>query len=588
MKNRNNIDEKYKWDIGLFKTDEEIESVFKAISYLIQEQPKYKGQFNNPDKFFEFEERFKKEEILISKFDFYLSNSYNIDNSDPKILELISRFEIAMSKLNRETSFVSPQIANLDKKYLTNLLLDPRAKNLNNYIENIIKNKPHRLDEKTTDILSKLDNSFANSETVFDIMTNSEMKFDDAIDSKGKKHRVNDSLYSPLISSSDRKLRETAFVSLMNGYGQFNKTLAELYLKDVKSDNDYIKLRKYNTTLEYSLNSEDIPMKVYENNIKNVVKNIPLLQKYIKLKNKLSGYKNYSYYDLFEKNKNTKKISIEQAIMTIKQALLPLGNEYLSLVDKKFNDRSIDYMPCENKNSGGYCSNCYDTKTLILMNWNDNYNSMSTLAHEMGHCVNAEFFNSYQPVEKAGITIFAAEIASIVNEILLNLYMQNNCIPSQKAMYVCELLDRVRSTIYRQTLFSEFEQYTHTEIENDRPLIYKDLNKKYYELNQKYYASSCKLPKELAYEWSRIPHFYNSFYVYSYSTGLITAISIVSKILEDSTYAKKYIKFLKNGIDKKPIEILQEIGIDLTTDEPFDTAFKFIEKQLELYKSLNK
>ncbi len=588
MKTRKQIDEKYKWDIEFFKNEKEIDNVFKAIDRLIEEQPKYKNQFKNKDKFFEFFNKFKNEYILIGKFTFYLSNSYNIDNSNIKILELISKYEIAIDKLNRVTSFVSPQLHALDKKYLNELLLDPRSKNLDTKIKDIIKNKAHRLDEKTSEIISKLNNSFANPVGIFDIMTNSEMPFDDAIDSKGKKYKVSDAQYSRLITSNDRNLRKSAFNSLMNGYARFNKTFAELYLQEVKSMNDSVKLENYSTALEMALNAEDIPVSVYNNNIKNVVKNIPLLQKYIKINKRASGLKDYSYYDLFEKHKSAKKISIEQAQDTIKKALAPLGEEYLNLVEKKFNDRSIDYMPCENKNSGGYCSNCYDAKTVILMNWNDNYSSMTTLAHEMGHCINAEYFNSSQPMEKAGITIFAAEIASTVNEILLNLYMQNTCKPSERIVYVKQFLDNVRSTIFRQTLFSQFELYAHTKIENDTPITYKDFNDKYYELSKKYYGNSCILPKNLSYEWSRIPHFYNAYYVYSYSTGLITAISIVTKILKDKNVTKDYIRFLKNGVDKNAIEILKEIGIDLTTDEPFDTAFAFIKEQIALYISLNK
>ncbi len=588
MKTRKQIDEKYKWDIEFFKNEKEIDNVFKAIDRLIEEQPKYKNQFKNKDKFFEFFNKFKNEYILIGKFTFYLSNSYNIDNSNIKILELISKYEIAIDKLNRVTSFVSPQLHALDKKYLNELLLDPRSKNLDTKIKDIIKNKAHRLDEKTSEIISKLNNSFANPVGIFDIMTNSEMPFDDAIDSKGKKYKVSDAQYSRLITSNDRNLRKSAFNSLMNGYARFNKTFAELYLQEVKSMNDSVKLENYSTALEMALNAEDIPVSVYNNNIKNVVKNIPLLQKYIKINKRASGLKDYSYYDLFEKHKSAKKISIEQAQDTIKKALAPLGEEYLNLVEKKFNDRSIDYMPCENKNSGGYCSNCYDAKTVILMNWNDNYSSMTTLAHEMGHCINAEYFNSSQPMEKAGITIFAAEIASTVNEILLNLYMQNTYKPSERIVYVKQFLDNVRSTIFRQTLFSQFELYAHTKIENDTPITYKDFNDKYYELSKKYYGNSCILPKNLSYEWSRIPHFYNAYYVYSYSTGLITAISIVTKILKDKNVTKDYIRFLKNGVDKNAIEILKEIGIDLTTDEPFDTAFAFIKEQIALYISLNK
>ena len=203
----------------------------------------------------------------------------------------------------------------------------------------------------------------------------------------------------------------------------------------------------------------------------------------------------------------------------------------------------------------------------------------------MGHCINAEYFNTAQPSEKANITIFSAEIASTVNEILLNEYMLNTCKKQHRLYYLNEFLDQVRTTIFRQTLFSEFETYVHSQIENENPVTFEDLNAKYYELCKKYYGNSCILPKNLQYEWSRIPHFYNSFYVYSYSTGLITAICIANRLLKDESFKDKYINFLKNGTAKPAVEILKEIGIDLTTNKPFEEAFDFIKNRLNEYKN---
>ena len=267
------------------------------------------------------------------------------------------------------------------------------------------------------------------------------------------------------------------------------------------------------------------------------------------------------------------------------KALSPLGEDYIKMVERKLNDKSIDFMPNLNKDSGAYCSDMYDCKTLFLMNWTDDFNSLSTLVHEMGHCINAELFNASQPQEKAGITIFSAEIASTVNEILLNEYMlKNSKTKKEKLYYLNEFLEQVRSTIFRQTLFSEFELYSHTQIENETPITYEDLNNKYFELCKKYYGNSCILPKNLKFEWSRIPHFYRSFYVYSYSTGLLTAICIAKRILNNKEYTKNYIKFLQNGISRPAVEVLKEIDVDLTTDKPFIEAFEFIKNRLHEYK----
>ena len=225
---------------------------------------------------------------------------------------------------------------------------------------------------------------------------------------------------------------------------------------------------------------------------------------------------------------------------------------------------------------------------MILMNFVDDFDSLSTLIHEMGHCVNAEYFNANQPYQKAGITIFSAEIASTVNEILLNFYMQNHAkTKREKSYYLKQFLDGVNNTIFRQTLFTEFELFAHTKIENDENLTFKDLNNEYLRLSKKYYGASI-IPSVQQYEWMRIPHFYSSYYVYTYSTGMLTAITIANKLLTDASFKDKYIKFLKNGVDKPAVEMLKEIGIDVTNSTTFESAFNFISKQLKTYADINK
>ena len=586
MKKRNQIDEKYKWDLELFKSEEEIEEAFNDLKFLTEEFPKFKNQFTNKDKFFEYFLNYKKQRLNIEHLSFFIGNTLNVDLTNTEMLTLNEKFNILYSKFLKATSFIAPQIDDLSEDYLNELLKDERSKDLDVEIKSIIRNKPHKIDEKTAHVISLLNNSFENSESVFETLTNSELKFEDATNFKGKKIKVDETAYSNFMSNSDRVLRKTAFNSIMNGYSNFNKTLSELFIKNLKSCNDNLALYNYSSLLEQCLFAEEIPTIVYEQNIKSVNNNINLLQNYIKCFSKKSKLENFSYYDLFVNTKLNKKVTIADAHNTMLAALAPLGNEYINIVKQKLSDKSIDYMPNLNKRGGAYCSNNYGAKTMILLNWNDDYNSLSTLCHEMGHCINAEYFNNFQPYEKAGITIFAAEIASTVNEILLNQYMiQNAKTDKEKEYYVKEFLNDVRSTIFRQTLFSEFEYFAHTTIEQDKTLTYKELNEKYYELNKKYYGNSCKLPKNLQYEWSRIPHFYSPYYVYCYSTGLITAITIATRILKDNSYSKEYIKFLKNGVSKPPVEMLKEIGIDLTTSKPFDDAFNFIKEQLNIYKS---
>lgn len=585
MKKRSEIDEKYKWDIGCFKTQKEIDEAFETFEKLIDESKQYYGKLGEKETFFKYLLSNKKETMLLNKFSHFLGNTYNTDSSNVEIIKLMQKFEILAQKHTQASSYIAPQLARLSDKYLKELLADKRIKGYENSIKEIIRNKPHTLDEKSCALLAKICNSFNNSSPVFDIITDSEMTFKDALDSKNKPHKLDQASYSVMLSGKDRVLRKNAFKNFLGGYGQFNKTFAELFVSNLKADNDNMKLHNFDNLLQEQLFDEQVPEIVFKNNIAAVNKHLNLNQKYVRELGKNLGLKDIAYYDLFLDEKINGKVTIEKAHEIIKQALKPLGEDYLKRVEHKLNDKSIDYLPNQNKTTGGYCSNCYGAKTLILMNWHDDFNSLDTLIHEMGHCINAEYFNEHQSIDDAEISIFAAEIASTVNEILLNQYMQSISNKKQKKYYLNQFLSSVRSTIFRQTLFSEFELFAHTTIENEQPLTYKELNEKYFELNKKYYGSSCKLPEELKYEWSRIPHFYRPYYVYSYSTGMLTGITIASRLLKESDFAKKYIEFLSNGTHRPAVEVLKEIGIDLTTTEPFEQAFEFIKSQLDEYIS---
>ena len=587
MQLRKDIPEIYKWDIGLFKTEEEIEKALKVIEESTENANKYYGKFNNKDIFFDYFYSNLDTYILTHKLYHYVGNMQSIDGADINMKKLVQRIEVLSTKNQQAYSFVDPQLSKLSTKYLKELLLDPRSKDIENIIKSLIISKKHSLDEKTSKVIADLTMSFCNNRSLYDTITDLEMPFEDAVDSNGKTYPIKEATFRQYITSSDRQLRHSAFNSIMNGYSKFNQTLAALYIKDIQSDNAFVKLEKFKTNLEKTL-FDYVPEKVFRNNIKHVTENISLLQEFVATTAKLSKLENFSYFDLFIDEKISGETTIEQGQEIMINSLAPLGKDYISRVKQKLADKSIDYMPNKDKSSGAYCSNCYNAKTLILMNWVNDFDSLSTLTHEMGHCINAEYFNEFQPFYKAEIPIFSAEIASTVNEILLNQYMLKNCNENEKLYYLKAFLNQVRSTIFRQTLFTEFELYSHECIENEIPITQEELNNKYYELNKKYYGQSCVLPENLQYEWSRIPHFYRPYYVFTYSTGLLTAITIAQKLLSEKDFAEKYIYFLKNGSNKKPVEILKEIGIDLTTEKPYKTAFKFIKEQLEKYKSLCK
>lgn len=587
MQLRKDIPEEFKWDIGLFKTQEEIEKALKTIEESTLNAKKYYGKFNDKEMFFDYFYSNIDKNILISQLYHYVGNMQSIDGANTDIKKLIQRIEILSTKNEQAYSYVNPQLSKLSTKYLKELLLDPRSKDIENIIKSLIISKKHAIDEKTSKVVADLTMSFCDNRSLFDIITDMEMPFEDATDSDGKSYPVKEATYRQYLISKDRQLRKSSFNSIMNGYGNFNQTLAFLYIKDIQADNAFIKLYKFKTYLEKKL-FDYVPEKVFRNNIKFVTKNMPLLQDFVSITAKDSKLENFAYYDLFQDDKMSGEITISQGKEIMLKSLAPLGEDYIKRVKQKLTDKSIDYLPNKDKTSGAYCSNCYKAKTLILMNWVNDFDSISTLTHEMGHCINAEYFNEAQPIFKAEIPIFSAEIASTVNEILLNQYMLNHCTEHEQKYYLKQFLNQVRSTIFRQTLFTEFELYAHESIENETPITHEELNEKYYELNQKYYGNSCVLPDNLKYEWSRIPHFYRPYYVFTYSTGLLTAITIAQRLLTEKDFNEKYIHFLKNGSNKKPVEILKEIGIDLTKELPYNNAFNFIKKQLQKYKSLCK
>ncbi len=587
MQLRNKIDKKYKWNLdSIIANDEEIEEIFKIMENYISIIPKYKGKLNDRNQLYELLTKYEKYEHNIQKLGYYLYNSLNVDANDIKILRLINRYETLSTKISIASSYIQSELHELSDEYLMSLASEKRFSNYDNYFKDIIKLKPHKLSEYDSLLLSKMSKFLGNNSNIHSILSDNEMKFKDAIDSQGKAHKLNNITYSKLLCSKDRTLKKNTFESMLSGYKDLNKTFASIYINDIEIDKFQSNLEKYTSLLEKELFTNNMPREVFDNIIKHTNKNIPIMNRFIKALKKKLNLKDFSYYDLFQKNEISGKISIESAQDNILDALTPLGEEYLSLVKNKFTDQSIDYLPNKDKNSLAYCTNIYGEKTLILMNYLYDFDSITTLAHEMGHCINAEYYNSAQPKTKADITVFFAEIASIVNEILLlNKYIVQSK-GKEKEAYLYKLLDTIRKTIYTQVLFSEFEVYAHNCVEQDIPITHQELNDFYFDLKKKYYGKVLKLPKLIQFEWASIPHFYEAYYVISYATGLVTAICIVKKILSDNNFSEKYIKFLKNGTNKPDIEMLKEIGIDLTTDTPYEIAFNYIKDCVLEYEKL--
>ncbi len=585
MQKRSEIDKKYKWDLSCYVKDEqELESNLK---YLKENATRYKdfyGKFQDKEAlkaYLKFDEEY---EDILYKTGAYIGHTLNTDTSNTKYITYTQRIEYIEKEADEASAYIFPQLSDLPDEYLQDLIEDKDFALYKRFFSRLLKNKPHKVNEHDNQLLSQMSLCLGNDSNVFDTLTNGEIKFDNIEDSKGNQIAVDEANYSKLLDNKDRLVRERAFKSIMNGYGGKVRTIACLYTNDIQYDIFNNNLTKFNSTRQKAMFYEEVDEKVYNTLIKNINDRIPVLQQIVASKAKSLGIEDVAYYDIMLTIGEKANYTIEQAISLVKDCTKILGEEYQAVLNEKFNQGVIDYLPNENKTTGAYSSGVYGCPSIVLMNYVEDYNSVSTLAHEIGHAMHTELSDRSQSRQLSNYVIFVAEVASTVNEILLNLHVAKTANEEEKSALLFKLLDNVRSTIFRQTLFSEFEDFSHSKLEAGEPLTYEDYNNKYYELNKKYYGENINLPEELKYEWARIPHFYTPFYVYKYSTGFISALCIVQKLLEDENYYKQYIGFLKSGCTKSPVELLQDIGVDLTTDQPYNKAFKFIENILNQVK----
>lgn len=581
MIKRSEINDKYKWDLSSYIKDEQM--LKEEMDYLRNTYPKFKdfyGKFNVKATLHNYLHLRDEYDVREDRLAHFIYHSLDVDNTDTKFLSLKSEFEFLMSEKSQATAFITPQIIALEEDYLKDLYQDKEFADYKRTIEEILRYKKHTISEHDSELISKMGLFLGSSADSYGILTNGEISFE-KIEVDGKSYEVDESLYSTLMRNPNREVRKKALSSLMNGYGEKVKTLSSMYLSDIQEDIFFSKLYDFNSVREQRMYGEEVDSVVYDRLIAQINQNLPLLHQSLEVKRKALGLDKLAYYDVMMDFESNKKYTIEEAIELVKKATLPLGEEYQLIVNRKFNEKSIDYLPSDNKERGAYSSGSYGCPSIIFMNFVDNLDSVSTLAHEMGHTMHTELSNMTQPYSTSSYEIFVAEVASTVNELLLQNYLEQTANSEVKKTLAFELFDSFRSTVFRQTMFSEFEDWAHKSLENKIPLTYDDLNKYYYELKLKYYGKAVEMPDEMKFEWSRIPHFYRPFYVYKYATGFISAVCIVKKLLTEKDYYKKYINFLKSGSSKPVVDLLKEIDVDLTCDEPYEIAFGYLKEQLD-------
>lgn len=584
MKKRSEIEEKDKWDLsGYFKDDAEFLNEFNYLKTQTDFLAGYRGKLKDEKTILECLEKDQEISKRLEVLYVYAVLKTREDAGNSLYQERQTQVGTLISQFSTKSAFVSVEIKKNSNSLLKKLAEKSQFKN---YFKEILRNKKHILSEKEERILSMSSDMASGFSDNFDLFNDADLKFPKVYDSKRKSHELNHSNYMQLMQSRDRTLRKNTLKALNGAYGKFNNFLSSNYISEIKSNVFYARASKYKNCLDKSIFLEEADRRVYDKLIACVNENLDVIYDYYDLKKKSQNLPNFAIFDQFAPEKEVeKKYSFDEAFEIVKKATKPLGEEYSKILDLAKAERWIDKYPNKNKDSGAFSWGAYGKNPVLLLNFVGNTQSLFTLAHELGHSMHTYFSNKSQNYDQAGYKIFVAEVASIVNEILLLKYLQKTAKTSEEKIYYFDhFLSEFKSTVFRQTMFSEFEQFAHETFENSLPISAEVLNNFYYDLNKKYFGKNVKLIPEIKYEWSRIPHFYNAFYVYKYAIGMIAAIYLVDEIIPKEP--ERYIKFLSSGSTKPPIELLFDAGANLRSKEPFQKAFDQAREFIAQWKKL--
>ena len=591
---RSEINEYDKWNLtDLIKDDSEYQNIVAEIKLLVKKIIDMKGSIvKNSTNLYYYLRTSEELEELESRLYVYSLLYFYSDMQDKIGLNYKNIAENLVEDIGIKLSFVNSELMSISYDTVKSFINE--NKNLEKYtflLEGIYRYQKYILSESEEAIIAEAKKAFGTPDDAFSNLDNVDISLGSIKDSKGKTLELNNFNYALCLSSNDSTLRKNAFKAMYKYFKSHINTISSLYLGSIKEDTFSSNVRGFSSALEESLYSDNINVEFYNNFIEQVHRFLPELHKYMRLRGKVLGYKNHMY-DLYVDLKPIRTIKLEfnEAKKIILDALSVLGKSYVSDLEKAFNERWIDIYPNKYKRSGAYEWGAFGVHPFVSVNFTGNIDDVSTLAHELGHAMHTYYANKSQEMIYAGYPIFLAEIASTVNETLLNDYLIKHAkTKEEKINYIGQFLDRVRTTIYRQTMFAEFEAIMHEEYALGKTITAEELNNVYYELNQRYYGKGIIHDEEIKYEWARIPHFYTAFYVYKYATGLIAALSIASDILSnDDTAKKKYIEFLSAGGSDYPLNTLKKVGVDISDAKTIQKAFGLFKEKLNELEELIK
>lgn len=582
---RTSIEDKFKWNIDtMYQSSESIKDDIDKVNSIIEELKSYKGKISSSkENLYKVLSNSEKASRILQNLYVYTHMKQHEDTRNNENQAIATKAEMLSTELSMATSYIVPEIIAMDENKLKEYLEDEKLSFYKKYVDEILRDKPHTLTEKEEEILAAVSDLSTVPENVYEMFSFADLKFPEIKGEDGKEIRITHGNYSTFLKSKDSRVRKDAFEAVYSTYEDYKNTFASTLYGGIKSEIFYSKMRNYKSAIESSLFQDDISVDVYYNLISAVDENLDALNRYVDIRKKYLNIDEMHMYDLYVPITSNfdMKITYEEAQDIILKALKPLGEEYLSIVKRAFNERWIDVYENEGKQGGAYSWGSYDSSPYILMSYKDDLNSLFTLIHELGHSMHSYYSKHNQEYLYSSYKIFVAEVASTLNELLLVNYLLENSSSKEERIYLLNYyLEQFRTTVYRQTMFAEFEKITHERVEAGEPLTAKEFTDIYYDLNKKYYGKSCIVDEEIGLEWARIPHFYSNFYVYKYATGFSAASALSEKILNEGKSAvEKYIEFLKSGGSDYPLNQLRAAGVDMEKKES-------IEKALDVFKEL--
>lgn len=593
--NRNDIDIKYRWNLEeMYSNDKLWEKDIDTAEKLTQEFLKRKGSVMKSSSSLLASLRAMEEiDILLEKAFVYARMRMDEDNRDSKRQKNLDMITSTLAKLGSDLSFFIPEILEASEAKIREFMSEEQG--LDQYshmLETLLRNQSHVLSEEEENILASLSQVNSAPHAIFNMLNNADMKFGEIVDEKGNSVELTHGNYITMMQSHNRDVRKNAFEKIYQTYEKLINTISSTYAYSVKNDVIRSQIRKYPSARNASLYPDNIPESVYDNLVKVVNDNLTNLHRYMSLRKKVLGIENQHMWDVYvplvELPEN--EYPFEDGVDIVLKALSPLGNDYCNALKNGIDSRWIDVYETPGKTSGAYSFGSYNSMPYSLMNYTDTLNDVFTLIHEMGHSMHSYYTRKTQPYTYGDHSIFTAEVASTVNESLLIKYLLENEKDIEVRKYLINFyLEQFRATLFRQTMFAEFEHMCHDYVENNGSLTPSWLNEEYEKLNQKYYGNSIEKDDYIKYEWARIPHFYRAYYVYQYATGFSAATSLSKRILEGGEKERDdYLKFLSLGSSKYPVDLLKIAGVDMTSTKPVSEAMQTFNTLLDELERLYK